>query len=297
MMNSNHAASRAQPISPAIDPAFEHYLRDIPGLTYASSDQGWIYRTVTNTVEVLLGRRTIERHYFALKDQNLASRDFFPAALARSGIAITANLAPLGEIPADKPVMFIANHPFGVVDGLILCNLAQQIRGDFRVVINSLLCQDRTLAEHFYPIDFSNTRAAERRNVRAKQLAGDALEQGIPLVLFPSGMVSTASHFGFGPVNDAPWTTFVAKLAIKHEPVIVPVYFHGQNSRAFHLASHVAEPLRMAMLMREALKLFNTPVELVVGRPLMPQDYPVGDGRKALTHYLYHAVQRLKTEQ
>jgi putative hemolysin len=132
--------------------------------------------------------------------------------------------------------------------------------------------------------------------VRAKQLAGNALAQGIPLVLFPSGMVSTASHFGFGPVNDAPWTTFVAKLAIKHQPVIVPVYFHGQNTRAFHIASHIAEPLRMAMLMREALKLFNTPVKLVVGEPLLPHEYPVEDGRKALTQYLYRAVQQLKTE-
>lgn len=296
MASNNHAASRAQPISPAIDPAFEHYLRDIPGLTYASSDQGWIYRTITNTVEVLLGRRAIERHYFALKDQALASSDFFPAALARSGITLTGNLTPLGHIPSDRPVMFVANHPFGVVDGLILCNLAQQLRGDFRVVINSLLCQDRSLAGHFYPIDFSGTRAAERRNVRAKQLAGNALAQGIPLVLFPSGMVSTASHFGFGPVNDAPWTTFVAKLAIKHQPVIVPVYFHGQNTRAFHIASHIAEPLRMAMLMREALKLFNTPVKLVVGKPLLPHEYPLEDGRKALTQYLYRAVQQLKTE-
>ena len=283
--------------SPFIDPAFECYLRDTPGLTYASSDQSWLYRTVTATVEVLLGRRSIEHHYFALKEQGLASADFFPAALARSGIHISANLTPLDDIPSDKPVMFVANHPFGVVDGLILCNLAQQLRGNFRVVINSLLCQDRSLAEHFYPIDFAQTRAAERRNVRAKQLAGEALQDGIPLILFPSGMVSTATHFGLGPVNDAPWTTFVAKLAIKHQPVIVPVYFHGQNTRAFHIASHIAEPLRMAMLMREALKRFNTVVKLSIGKPLQPCDYLTTPERKALTKRLYDAVQGLKGQE
>ncbi len=55
MASTNHAASRVQPISPAIDPAFEHYLRDIPGLTYASSEQSWIYRTITNTVRCYWG--------------------------------------------------------------------------------------------------------------------------------------------------------------------------------------------------------------------------------------------------
>ena len=83
--------------------------------------------------------------------------------------------------------------------------------GDFRVVINSLLCQDRDLAPYFLPIDFAGTREAERRNIRTKQLAGDALNDGIPLILFPSGTVSTATHRGFGPVKDTHWTTFAAK--------------------------------------------------------------------------------------
>jgi len=277
-----------------IDPAFEHYLRDPPRLSYASDDQSWLYRTITNMVEVLLGRHVIEQHYLALKKEGLTSANFFSAALARTGISLNTQWGHLAAIPDTKPILFIANHPFGVIDGLILCHIAQQLRGDFRVVINSLLCQDRTLAKHFYPIDFSGTRAAEKRNVRAKQLAGDALQQGIPVVLFPSGMVSTATHLGLGPVHDAPWTTFVAKLAIKHEPTIVPVYFYGQNSRAFHVASHIAEPLRMAMLMREALTLFNTSVKLCVGKPLSPQDYLPTEGRAALTQQLYNAVQSLK---
>lgn len=276
-----------------IDPSFEFYLRDTPGLTYASDEQHWLARHLTRSLERLLGRHKIERHYFALKAKGLDAPDFFEQALAVTGVHLNGDFSPLHQLDPTRPVLFLANHPFGVMDGLILCNIALQTCGDFRVVINSLLCQDRDLAKHFLPIDFSGTRAAERRNVRAKQMAGAALKAGIPLVLFPSGMVSTAGKLGFGKVLDAPWTTFAAKLVRQYEPQVVPVFFHGRNSRPFHIASHVAEPLRMAMLMHESLRRFDTPIDLVIGTPLQPLSWQAIESRQALTTFLYDAVQQL----
>jgi len=275
-----------------IDPQFEPYLREQPGLTYASSDQPWVTRHLTRSVERVLGRRRLEHHYFALKERGLTSQAFFQEALARSGVTLQGDFSHLEELEPGKPLLFLANHPFGVLDGLVMCNIALRVAGDFRVVINSLLCQDRDLARHFLPIDFSGTRAAERRNVRAKQLASKALADGIPLVLFPSGTVSTANRLGFGPVREASWTTFAAKLIRQHTPTVVPVYFHGQNSRPFHVASHIAEPLRMAMLMREALRRFGTTVALDIGKPQHPENYAHLDSRQELTAHFYDCVQR-----
>lgn len=278
-----------------IDPLFEHYIREVPGLSYESPDSGWLARRVTRSLEKALGRQRIERHYWALKSRQLASTEFFREAMAESRIRLDCDLSPLALVPHNQPVIFIANHPFGVVDGLILCNIALSLRDDFRVVVNSLLCQDRELAHHFLPIDFSGSKEAGLRNIRAKQLADHALAHHIPLVLFPSGMVSTARRLGFGRVDDAPWTTFVAKLVSKQQPVVVPVFFFGRNSRPFHLASHVAEPLRMAMLMREALRRFGETVRVQIGDPILPEDYREISGRKALTDYLYSRVQALGT--
>lgn len=280
-----------------IDPSFEHYIREIPGLTYASDDQSWVARGITRSLERTLGRHKIERHYFDLKGRGLDSQAFFEQALAVTGVSLNCDFSPLDQLRDDQPIMFLANHPFGVLDGLILCNIAMRIHGDFRVVINSLLCQDRQLAKHFLPIDFSGTREAERRNVRAKQMAGAALKANIPLVLFPSGMVSTARRMGFGKVQDAPWTTFAAKLVRQHRPQVVPVYFYGRNSRPFHVASHIAEPLRMAMLMHESLRRFDKPINLVIGQPMQPESWQHIEGRQALTQFLYNAVQSLEQSQ
>ena len=274
-----------------VDPAFEIYLRDRPGLTYVDDGDSWLRRWVTQSVEVLLGRRRLEKHYFSLKDQNLTPLTFFREAHTITGINLQGNHQALQHLNSKGPLLFIANHPFGILDGLILCNLVSELTSDFRVVINSLLCQDRDLAPFFLPIDFAGTREAERRNIRTKQLAGDALNNDIPLILFPSGTVSTATCFGLGPVSDKPWTTFAAKLVLGHRPTVVPVFFHGQNSRAFHIASHIAEPLRMAMLMHEALRRFNTTVHMDVGEALEPNAYEHLQDRQSLTRFLYERVQ------
>ena len=274
-----------------IDPYFQAYLRDPPGLTYASSDQPWVTRQVTRSIERALGRGRLEKHYFALKARGLSSQAFFQEALLRSGIQVHADFSPLEQIDQRQPLLFLANHPFGVLDGLVMCNIALRVASDFRVVINSLLCQDRDLVEHFLPIDFSGGRVAERRNIRTKTLAGESLSNGIPLILFPSGTVSTANRLGFGSVKESAWTTFAAKLIRRHNPTVVPVFFHGRNSRSFHVASHIAAPLRMAMLMREALRRFNTAVTLDIGAPVLPQDYQHLTSRQQLTAFFYNRVQ------
>ena len=132
-----------------------------------------------------------------------------------------------------------------------------------------------------------------KNNIHAKRLALLYLKQCIPILIFPSGLESTAARKGFGRVVDAPWTTFVAKLIRDANATVVPVYFHGQNSRRFHLASHVAEPLRMALLLNEVLQKFGHSVPAEIGDPLPWETLAEFKSRQALTDYLYQKVQAL----
>jgi putative hemolysin len=248
-------------------------------------------RALVRVLEGFLGRHEMEAHYQRLKAMDIDSKTFFREAFKLTNITLDGDTSALGNIPKDRPVLFIANHPFGVIDGLIMCNMALDLADDFQVVINSLLCQDRDLVPHFLPIDFTETKDATKRNVRSKQLAGKALSNGTPLILFPSGHVSTADAPGFGDVIDAPWTTFIAKLVMQYQPTVVPVFFHGQNTRLFHVASNIAEPFRMAMHMREALKRFGTKVSLDVGVHHSPEDYAHIRSRQEMTQHFYDIVQ------
>ena len=200
----------------------------------------------------------------------------------------------LQAVPITGPLMFVANHPFGVVDGIVLCDMALRVRGDLRIMLHSLLCQDSQLAQFFLPIDFQETKQALKTNIRSKQLALEFLSQDIPVLIFPSGMVSTADKFGFGTVRDAPWTTFAAKIIREARATVVPIFFHGQNSRKFHVASHIGEPFRMAMLVHEAINKFGKTVEIEIGEPLTWEHLAGRGGRQQLTDYLYQQVQSLR---
>lgn len=143
------------------------------------------------------------------------------------------------SVPKQGPLIFIANHPFGVVDGLVLCDLAAQTRGRFKILIHAALCQDVDLAPYFLPVDFEETKAAIRTNIGSKRVALETLAADGTRVIFPSGGVSTAfSKFGFGPVAEWPWTTFTAKLVHQSRASVVPVFFYGTNSAGF--TSHQA---------------------------------------------------------
>ena len=276
-----------------VDPQFRSYLREPPRISYTNPDDTWLVRHFVSSIEILLGRNKIEAVYNNLKDEQFNLTTFFSSALKETKITAKYDLEKLQAVPKTGPLMFVANHPFGVVDGIVLCDMALRVRGDLRIMLHSLLCQDSQLAQFFLPIDFQETKQALKTNIRSKQLALEFLSQDIPVLIFPSSMVSTADKFGFGTVRDAPWSTFAAKIVREARATVVPIFFHGQNSRKFHVASHIGEPFRMAMLVHEAINKFGKTVEIEIGEPLIWEHLAGRGGRQQLTDYLYRQVQSL----
>ena len=240
-----------------------------------------------------MGRRRVERIYRDLK-QEFSPLHFFGDALRRGDVDVAWNGARLDSLPASGPLVIIANHPFGVIDGLVLCDLAMRLRGDFRVLINSLLCRDTDLEPYFLPIDFAGTRDAGRTNVLSRKRAHEAMQNDVPVLIFPAGGISTArSRFGFGRVQELPWNTFVAKLIQQHRATVLPVYFHGRNSRKFHIASNVSELFRMALLIHEVRNKLGKRIHVTLGEPMPWERLAHIESRHELTEHLYHEVMRL----
>ena len=276
---------------------FSDYIQDKPTISYVQPTDPWLVQKFISGVEILFGRKKLESIYDDLKKQPFDVLSFFTSALTATQIESCYDTQKLDVLPKRGPLVFVANHPFGVVDGLVLCDIAIKARGNFRILINSLLCRDRDLAPYFLPIDFHETKAAVKNNLRTKKLAQECLKEDIPLLIFPSGFVSTADRKGFGTVVDAPWTTFAAKLIRDAQATVVPVHFAGQNSRIFHVASHISEPLRMALLLKEASNKFGSKIDAEIGKPLPWSDLEnIGD-RQELTTYLYNQVRSLASPE
>mgnify|MGYP001455457541 FL=1 len=175
--------------APELDPAFAAYVREDPKISYVQPDDPWLTRHVISAIEHAFGRKHIERIYKNLKEGPFDVARFFDEAFNATRIERRYCGVDPATISDEGPLVFVANHPFGIVDGLALCDIALRARGDFRIMIHSLLCQDKDLAPYFLPVDFNLTKAAMKNNIRAKKVAQDCLERDIPILIFPSGFV------------------------------------------------------------------------------------------------------------
>ena len=272
---------------------FERFLRPDPKITYVEPHDAWLRRQIIHRVEGLFGRNQVQSIYERLKEPPFDVNEFFLAALEAANIETSFDEAQLEKIPRTGPLVFVANHPFGVVDGMIWCNLVLKRRSNFKILIHALLCQDKDLLPHFIPIDFSGQKAALETNIVARKACLDCVRNDIPLLIFPSGGISTATKFGYGELVDRPWTTFAAKIIQQTQATVVPCFFHGRNSRLFQVASYVAEPLRLALLLNEITNKFNTSVRVDIGDPLGPAMLDQFKGRTELTKHLHDKVWEL----
>jgi len=116
----------------------------------------------------------------------------------------------------------------------------------------------------------------------------------VPILIFPSGGIATATKLGFGEVVDRPWTTFAAKLIQQSGATVIPCFFHGRNSRLFQFVSYIAEPLRLALLLNEIVNKFDSTVSISIGDPITPEEISRLGSRAEITAELHTRVWNLQ---
>ena len=149
------------------------------------------------------------------------------------------------------------------------------------------------LREWLFPIDFANTDEARRKNVASRNAARKWLADGGTLIVFPGGTVSTVPAPLARTAVDPEWQPFVAALVLKAAAPVVPMYFMGQNSRLFQLASHVSQTLRLSLLFKEVADKIGAEIAVRVGEPISPETLTALGDRKSVAEYLRSATYRL----
>jgi putative hemolysin len=261
--------------------------------SYASADDPALRRIAIKTIERLTGQPRLKRLYLENQRRPRQGESFWDAAVRQLELQIDYDPERLRAIPGTGPVVVVANHPFGVLDGLVIGHLISKVRPDLKILTHSLLCRAIELQPYLLPIDFAETPAARATNLRSRAEALSWLCGGGALIVFPGGAVST-SKGPFAPrAVDPEWKLFTAKAITHARAAVVPVFFAGQNSRLFQVASHVSLTLRLSLLFNEVRNKIGSAVEVRIGAPVPYAALSHLADRKALVGYLRRATYEL----
>jgi putative hemolysin len=195
-------------------------------------------------------------------------------------------------VPPEVPLVIVANHPFGIGDGIAVLALAEELGRPFRILMNSDFMKLPEVRPYALPIDFSATREAIDTNIKSRTDARRLLKEGVTIVIFPAGGVATAEQPS-GKAEELPWKAFTARLIQQAQAAVLPVYFEGQNSALFHLISRYSLMLRLSLLVSEFRHFVGATVKVHVGALVRFEELACRDDRGALTNELYALVHRL----
>lgn len=258
-------------------------------ISYSDPNDPFARRLLIKAIELATGQPRVQRLY----DQYVGSRsdgdNFWQSAVEFLQLSVQFNAEGLANIPASGPLIIVANHPYGVLDGIAVGYIASNVRSDFKLLAHAALGRAEVFRPYLIPIEFDGASSAVRGNVKAKHAALDHLANGGSLIIFPAGRVSTASGV-LGTATDSPWKPFTGKLIEKSGATVVPVYFQGQNGLTFHLASKLSEALREALLLREVAKRIGGEITARIGDPLSSEYLSELPSRQALIDYLRSRV-------
>lgn len=241
-------------------------MLEYKNFSYASADHSWWQKVFIRATEFMTGQRRIYklyRDYYA--DNQQTSEDFYISAIRRLDLTVNYDPTQLNAIPKTGALVVVANHPYGVLDGLIINKLIQKVRSDFKVLTNGVLCQAPEANANLLPIDFSDTEQALRTNLETRRQAREILKNGGCIVVFPAGGVSSIPTWRDKVAQDTEWQPFIGSLIQGAKADVVPIFFEGQNSRLFQFASLFSSTLRLALFFKELADKIGSHVGVVIG--------------------------------
>lgn len=261
-------------------------------LTYTSPFDSRFKKMVIGTIEKMTGLRYFQKIYNELREEHATPHDICEKALKKLDIKLNFSQEQLNKIPTEGPIIFIANHPFGVIDGFALCHIVSRKREDFFILVNEVISKEPIMKDHFLPVDFRGTDEANQLNQLTKAETSKRLKEGGALVIFPGGGVATAKN-GFGQIKELKWHKFICNPIHEVGCTVVPIYFHGRNSRLFQVVSQFSLKLRLALLIHEVTNKRGKTLQVEIGDPIPYAEMEELQDRQELIDFLHSRTMEL----
>jgi putative hemolysin len=207
------------------------------------------------------------------------------ALLQEMKVKLEVQAADIDRIPVKGPLVAVANHPFGVLDGVALTVLLSRVRSDVKILTNSLLEGIPELHRQCIFVDPFNTSSSRDKNLKPLMRAVAWLRQGGALAVFPAGEVSQW-NVREAQVTDPAWNAAAARLARKTGACALPVYFCGRNSGRFQVLGLINPRLRTLFLLAEFLQQREKNVEIRIGNAIPSELIANLDNDEEATEYL-----------
>lgn len=240
-------------------------------LSYANTFTNPVQRNTIKTLELLTGKLRLLRKVRQFEKMGIpVGQPFWKQALDLLGINLLTKQSEITKIPKKGSLVITANHPHGLVDGMVLAELIGKVRTDYKILTRSLLTGVKQIDQFMIPVPFDHEENALKKSLEMRKSAMDHLENGGVIVIFPSGKVASSETM-FGDVVEGDWNPFTAKLIQKSGANVVPIFFPGSNSRIYQIANQISATLRQGLLIYEVVHAMNKPQKPLVGS-LIKQD-------------------------
>ncbi len=202
-----------------------------------------------------------EFRQFAADHRHLKGLDMVEQVLEHLDILCTLPAHDLEQIPAHGPLIVMANHPTGTLDGLALLYAVSRVRRDVKVVTNRMLTHLEPLSSLFIPVDNIGGRTAKSSFTLMEQ----HLQHAGVLIFFPAGEVSRPTRTG---IRDKKWHPGFIKLAGKFRAPLLPVNIHARNSLLFYASTLLAPNLSMLLLMQQMFRRRHSRLPVKIGQQI-----------------------------
>ena len=263
----------------------QHNENSVPIFSFADAELGPISNACIRLIEKLTGQPLIKKIYLDYVEEDRPDQYFWQDALKRLKMTLAVKKEPNAEIPKTGRLLIIANHPFGVIDGLALCAMVSAVRQDYRIITHRVLRQAPAVMNNILPIDFDEDEKALRNNLQTRRDAMKHLKDDGVVIIFPAGAISLAPHFVDNAI-DTEWKTFVGKMASVPDTTILPFHFEGKNSIMFQVARRISQTLGYALMFREIKKRMGSTLPVTMRQPISSNDLQHLKDRSEVTDYL-----------
>lgn len=195
---------------------------------------------------------------------NLSPQNFLRHILQKLNISYAIHGTPPS---ASQPYLFVANHPFGGIDGIILAEVLLHHYSDVGVIVNDMLMHIAPLRPLWIPVNKYGAQSSSVTRNYYQALSSHSKQ----ILTFPAGV---CSRWRNGRVCDLDWSDRFVKDALRYNRQIIPVFISGELSSRFYLIYRLRKLLRiktnleLPLLVDELFRQRGDTVDIHFGTPI-----------------------------